>query len=116
MPKKRVPKALAMKELNICGTPHDIIFCDTTEDVGTQEEPLYGTISYDQQFVKVYKAPKWEETFKTLLHEILHGLRTQAGIALEDPHEEDHVCDVQSNMLTDFLIRNKLLKMIEVEV
>ena len=63
-----------------------------------------------RQEIIVYAAPRWEETLKTILHEVFHDIRMSNHIGLKDEVKEEVVVDVMANQFADFLIRNGWLK------
>jgi len=100
--------------LNILGIPYTITYHEHTSDVDPRgEETLWGYIDYNTQAMRIFdKGCKIEFIWKTILHEVLHGIGD--GLKLEilntDDDKNHNELDALARALTDFLFRNDLLK------
>jgi hypothetical protein len=91
-------------------TPYKLVCHQDPSQVGENGEALCGRIDRMRQEIIVYAAPRWEETLKTILHEVFHDIRLSNHISLKNEVQEEATVDIMSNSFADFLIRNGWLK------
>ena len=63
------------KKVNICGIPHEIIYCDDNFNVDTH----FGQIDYGRAIIKISNEISKEQQTEALCHEILHGILVHIG-------------------------------------
>lgn len=63
------------KTVNICGIPHEVIYCEDKFDADTH----FGQIDYKNCEIRINKDLKGEAYNETLCHEILHGILIHIG-------------------------------------
>jgi len=104
-------------KINIMGTPYTVVYCEKASDVDSHgKEALWGHIDYWDCVIRALKGNRpTVEIWKTLMHEILHGIANSADITcLKDKANHDEL-DVLAEILTDTLIRNGWLQVEENE-
>ena len=62
-------------KVNICGIPHEIIFCDDNFSTDTH----YGQIDYGKAEIRISTNISKEQQGEALCHEILHGILVHIG-------------------------------------
>lgn len=94
-------------KVNIVGTDYTVQYCKSSSDVNVHKrESLWGEIDYWTTTIRVYKERCTVELWKTIFHEILHGLAQELNLTMlknKDNHDE---LDVLASVLVDTLIRN----------
>jgi hypothetical protein len=97
-------------KVNILGLSYtiDYVDCPTEVDVHNRES-CFGQIDYWTRTIRVYKKDQSVEAiWRTLLHEVLHGIANDLNLSLNEENKHKEL-DVLSIALADFLIRNGLL-------
>lgn len=98
-------------KLNILGKNYTIKYAKNPASVDLhQRESLWGQVDYWTRTIRIYDNKRTvDDLWHTILHEVLHCLAVDLKISLgqEDKHEE---LDLLAMGLSDFLIRNNLLK------
>ena len=101
------------ESVEILGTKYEITYCDKPSDVDLfKRESLWGQIDYWTRTIRVYKNPKSEDIWDTIIHEALHGIITALrikGKIEENPSGEDIVWLLALG-LRDVLFRNGWMK------
>lgn len=92
----------------IFGTPYTITYCDNPAEVDMyKRESLWGQIDYWTCTIRIYKnVTPMVEVWKSIFHELLHGLAHEAKIKMlmdKDNHEE---LDLLAGVLVDTMVRN----------
>jgi len=75
-----------------------------TYPVISDNEMLYGKIAYEEAVIQVSSRAAPSLVPVILMHEILHGMISQAGLKIEN---EEQVCEALSHALVDFMERNQ---------
>ncbi len=104
------------KKINIMGIEHDIVYCKDIADVDMDRDTgLWGQISFRTRSIRILKKDdrigerSSADMFKTLLHEIMHGIiQYNPSVKIAAKNQED-VCETIALHLADTLIRNKLV-------
>lgn len=104
------------KSINICGSIYKIKYTtrlDKVDIVG--RDMLWGQIDFQSHTIRVYagKDRPLQAIWKTLLHEIMHGVfleyNVQSMIGVRSLDELEMINDTLSSGLYDTLVRNNLL-------
>jgi len=105
------------KELNICGIPFNLTYCDNLADVDLHKrETLYGQIDLTTQSIRIYDDNcNIEFIWKVIIHEVLHAIGDISSLDMLDIEGDKgkHTHNELNNLaaaLTDFLFRNNLIK------
>ena len=61
--------------INICGIPHEIIYCEDSFNTDTH----FGQIDYGKAVIKLSKDISKEQQAEALCHEVLHGMLVHIG-------------------------------------
>lgn len=97
-------------EINICGSQYSIEYCKSPLDVdGQKRRALFGEIDYWTRKIRVYSQPQEIDVWKTLLHEIIHGVAEETKSCLNKEENHDDL-DRLSIALADTLIRSNIVK------
>ena len=105
--------------LNIMGVPFKIIYCKNAIDVDPAKDiELLGNSSIKKQEIRIFEGNSPEFMWQTIIHEVLHMigdmtkmniLNTTTSSAWEQNHKD---LECLANILSDFLIRNELIKLL----
>jgi len=102
------------ESLNILGIPYTITYHEHTSDVDPHgEEALWGYIDHNAQAMRIFdNGCKIEFIWKTILHEVLHGIGDgiKLGILNTDDEKSHKELDALARALADFLFRNDLIR------
>jgi hypothetical protein len=92
------------EKISILGIPYKVIQCDNPADVDPERrKSLWGHINYWNREIRIFVKDKpAEESFHTLLHEIIHGICEHTYIKLPEG-EEEKIIDIISLCLGDTL-------------
>lgn len=95
-------------EVNILGTPYKVTYVDKASDVCHRgQAALFGEIDMWECDIRILKGKRpTTEVWKTLLHEIMHGLSEHGNIPMLNDEENHDDLDTLSELLMDTFIRN----------
>jgi hypothetical protein len=80
-------------KVNICGIPHEIIFCEDNFD----EAIHFGQIDYKTATIKINKDMKPEIQEETIIHEMLHGILVHLGY--DEKSDDEQFVNAVSNAI-----------------
>ena len=66
-----------IKKVNICGIPHEIIYCKDSFDIDTH----LGMICYKDCEIRINEDMPEEHQKETICHEMLHGILNHLGFS-----------------------------------
>jgi len=97
------------KIINILGKKYTLKFyknlLEYKNENGLVEEFAFGDCNHISKLIRICNTVSKEETADTLFHEILHAIDDELNLKI--PHNKLHNI---STVLTDTLLRNKLIK------
>jgi hypothetical protein len=96
-------------EVNILGMPYKINYVDSVSDVDIhRRESLWGQIDYWTHSIRIYDGERSiESIWKTILHEVAHGVVTHLRIkVISDAENKEDVIELLALGMADVLIRN----------
>lgn len=98
-------------KLNILGKEYAIIYCDKPSDVDSDgRESYWGFIDHWKSEIRILKRKEYD-MLETILHEVLHSITTNLKMkTITKADDEEEVIDLLAIALTDFLTRNKWIK------
>ena len=106
------------KKVNILGSEYAIEYMDKACDVDYQQrQALWGQIDYWTRSIRIYDNPDQnpgpQETFATVLHEVLHGINEDLQLSCFDSNDPEKHKDMDrvSKMLADVLVRNDWVRL-----
>ena len=108
----RKASLLKPEKVNILGVEYQIEYVDNPAEVDrNKRESLWGQIDYWGRTIRVYVCDRPEEdVFKTILHEILHGIETALKLKCFDGDRGHEEMDILAIALTDTLFRNGFIE------
>ncbi len=98
--------------VNILGIPYEIKYEKRPSDVDIlKRTSLWGHIDYWTRIIRVFDdgSRTEEDTFHTIIHEVLHGISSSLNLVLNNSEHHDDL-DVLALALTDVLFRNDWIK------
>lgn len=99
------------KKLNIMGTVYTIEYCSSASEVDIHKrESCQGQIDYWTQTIRVYSSRCKIEQWKTIFHELLHGIGQELEMSMLKDKDNHDQLDVLASILVDTLIRNGWLE------
>lgn len=104
-------KLLKPKSIKIFSKEYTIQYVDTLGNVDPHSEDyLYGCIDFRSNTIRVFNNfPSPRDHYKTLAHEVLHGIVADLGIDFKNDSEE-RIIDNIALGIADILISNNLTK------
>jgi len=106
----KITKELPTK-VNILGSEYKITYVDKPSEVDIfKRESLWGQIDYWTRTIRIYKNDRInEDIWKTIIHEILHGIIVSMKIDFTKILDEEKTISLLATGLTDTLFRNNFM-------
>lgn len=100
------------EEVNVLGKRYSIIYVDNPAEVDIlRRKSLWGQIDYWTRTIRVYTHDlPVEDTWHTILHEVIHAIVTALKIKTLQGDDEEDVTDLLALALADVFIRNDWLR------
>jgi hypothetical protein len=99
--------------VNILGIDYGVNYVDKPSDVDIfMRASLWGQVDFWTRSIRIYgKDRQDDDTFKTLLHEVIHAIVDQLHIdVIRDSEKEEEIVSLLALGLADVLTRNDWLK------
>lgn len=98
-------------QVNILGTTYSIEYCDKPSDVDVHKrEAMWGQIDPWTRTIRIYNWEQEIDIWKTVIHEVLHGIAEQYGLPFLNDDENHNELDALSGALADTFTRNGWLR------
>lgn len=95
--------------INILGTVYEITYFEKAHDVDFMKRKAHsGAIDYWDKKINIHNSGNHVEMWKTIMHEILHGISEEANIKMLDNDDNHSELDLLSKVLVDIIIRNEI--------
>lgn len=97
------------EKVNILGITYKIEYVDNPAEVDLfKRQALWGQIDYWTRTIRVYdKGRTIEDIFKTIIHEVLHGIGEALHLSILTTKENHDQLDTLALAMSDIMIRNK---------
>lgn len=116
--KSEMKKPKLPNKIIILSIPYKILYTDdlikANLDLDGEKERVFGSVDLIKKEIAIFNQRPLESIFNTLLHEIIHAIIFELGIAfplLTDESKDERLVKPLATALSSVLIENKFLRL-----